>query len=158
MSLTKKIVIALLSVAAAVLAVYLIYYFTYFVGYRRYKDFLTGYEYETGTTYKALNDSDKKLDGFDLVAENDKLKLYANTSNGYVAVYDKRDGSITTTNPLNADEDEKANKANKNYLKSQMMVYYYNADVKSGTLDTFTQCVEKNQLAVESIENGIRFL
>ena len=29
MSLTKKIVIALLSVAAAVLAIYLIYYFTY---------------------------------------------------------------------------------------------------------------------------------
>jgi len=158
MSLTKKIVLTILGVAAVAVAAYLIYYFIYFVGYDRYEDFLTGYEYETGTTYKALSDSDKKLDGFDLVAENDKLKLYANTSNGYVAIYDKRDGSITTSNPLNADEDEKANKVNKNYLKSQMLVYYYNQDVKSGTLDTFTQCIQKNQLAVESIENGVRFL
>lgn len=158
MSLTKKLVLAILGVAVVALAAYLIYYFTYFVGYDRYEDFLTDYEYETGTTYQAITDTDKKVDGFDLVAETDALKLYANTATGNVAVYDKRDGSITYTNPINADEDEKANKANKNYLKSQMMVYYYNADVKSGSLDTFTQCIEKNQLAVESIENGIRFL
>ena len=158
MSLTKKIVIAILSVAAVALAAYLIYYFTYFVGYDRYKDFLGDYEYEQGTAYQALTDTDNKVAGFDLVAENDKLKLYANTSTGNVAVYDKRDGNITYTNPINADEDEKANKANKNYLKSQMMVYYYNADVNSGSLDTYTQCIEKNQLAVESIADGIRFL
>ena len=158
MSLTKKIFLAIGGVAVVALAVYLIYYFTYFVGYDRYEDFLTTYEYETGTAYQALNDADKKVEGFDLVAENDNLKLYANTSNGYIAVYDKRDGNITYSNPLNADEDEKANKNNKNYLKSQMMVYYYNSDVKSGSLDTFTQCVEKNQLAVESIKDGVRFL
>ena len=159
MSLTKRLVLIILSVAAVALAAYLIYYFTYFVGYKRYKDFLTDtYEYEQGTAYQKLSDADVKVPGFDLVAENDKLKLYAEASTGNVAVYDKRDGNITYSNPLNADEDEKANKANKNYLKSQMMVYYYNQDVKSGTLDTFTQCVEKNQLAVESIENGVRFL
>lgn len=158
MSLTKKIFLAIGGVAVIALAVYLVYYFTYFVGYDRYEDFLSTYEYETGTAYKALADTDKKVEGFDLAAENDNLKLYVNTSNGYVAVYDKRDGSITYSNPLNADEDEKANKNNKNYLKSQMMVYYYNSDVKSGSLDTYTQCIEKNQLAVESIENGVRFL
>ncbi len=158
MSLTKKLVIAILSIAAVAVAAYLIYYFTYFVGYDRYEDFLGTYEYETGTAYQPLKDADKKVEGFDLIAESDKLKLYANTSTGYVAVYDKRDGNITYTNPMAADEDEKANKNNKNYLKSQMMVYYYNSDVKSGTLDTYTQCIQKNQLAAESIENGIRFL
>ena len=158
MSLTKKLVLAILSVAVVALAVYLVHYFTYYVGYDRYEDFVTTYEYETGKTYQSLSDTDNKVDGFDLVAENDSLKLYADTATGNVAVYDKRDGSITYSNPLNADEDEKANKNNKNYLKSQMMVYYYNQDVKSGTLDTYTQCVQKNQLAVESIENGVRFL
>lgn len=108
MSLTKKLVIAILSVAAVALAVYLIHYFTYYVGYDRYEDFLTTYEYETGTAYKTLTDSDKKVEGFDLVAENDKLKLYAEPATGNVAVYDKRDGSITYSNPLNADEDEKS--------------------------------------------------
>lgn len=158
MSLTKKLVLAILGTAFVVLAGYLTYYFTYFVGYDRYEDFLTSYEYEQGTPYQALTDSDNKVPGFELVAENDKLKLYAQTATGNVAVYDKRDGSITYSNPINADEDEKANKNNKNYLKSQMMVYYYNAQVKSGNYDTYTQCVQKNQLAWESIENGIRFL
>ncbi len=158
MSLTKKIFLAIGGVAVVALAVYLTYYFTYFVGYDRYEDFLTTYEYEAGTAYQAMNDTDNKVPGFDLAAENENLKLYVNTANGYVAVYDKRDGNITYSNPLNADEDEKANKNNKNYLKSQMMVYYYNSDVKSGSLDTYTQCIEKNQLAVESIKDGVRFL
>lgn len=158
MSLTKKLALAIVGVAVVALAVYLIYYFTYFVGYDRYKDFLTDYEYETGTTYQPLADTDKKVEGFDLAAENEYLKLYVNTSTGYVAVYDKRDGNITYSNPMDADEDEIANKSNKNYLKSQMMVYYYNTDIKSGTLDSYTQCIQKDQLAVESIENGVRFL
>lgn len=158
MSLTKKIVLTILGVAVVCITAYLIYYFVHFVGYDRYQDFLSDYEYEQGTTYQALTDTDKKVEGFDLAAENEYLKLYVDTATGYVAVYDKRDGSITYSNPLDADEDEKANKNNKNYLKSQMMVYYYNTDVKSGSLDTYTQCIEKNQLAVEGIENGIRFL
>ena len=158
MSLTKKLVLGILGIAVVSLTAYLIYYFTYFVGYDRYEDFLSSYEYEEGTAYQTLTDTDNKVPGFDLVAENDKLKLYADTTTGNVAVYDKKDGSVTYTNPLNADEDEKANKNNKNYLKSQMMVYYYNAQVKSGTYDTYTQCIQKNQLAAESIENGIRFL
>ncbi|MBP3610424.1 MAG: hypothetical protein J6J42_08830 [Lachnospiraceae bacterium] len=158
MSLTKKLVIGVLSIAAIALVGYLVYYFTYFVGYDRYEDFVTSYEYEAGTAYQTMNDTDVKVEGMDLVAENDYLKLYTDTTTGNVAVYDKRDGSTTYSNPLNAEEDEKANKNNKNYLKSQMMVYYYNADVKSGTYDTYTQCVEKGQLAVESIANGIRYL
>ena len=122
MSLTKKLVLAILGIAFVALAGYLTYYFTYFVGYERYEDFVTSYEYEPGTAYQPLTDADNKVPGFELVAENDKLKLYAQTATGNVAVYDKRDGSITYSNPINADEDEKANKNNKNYLKSQMMV------------------------------------
>ena len=158
MSLTKKLVLTLVSVALVVAIGWIAYYFIHFVGYDAYKEYLTGYEYEQGTTYQVMADTDVKVPEFDLVAENENLKLYTNPTNGYVAVYDKRDGSITYSNPLNADEDEKANKNNKNYLKSQMMVYYYNGSVKSGTYDTFTQCVQKNQLAVESIENGVRYI
>ena len=113
MSLTKKLVLAILGIAVVALVAYLIYYFTYFVGYDRYEDFLSTYEYEQGTAYQTLTDTDNKVPGFDLVAENDKLKLYAQPATGNVAVYDKRDGSITYSNPLNADEDEKANKNNK---------------------------------------------
>ena len=158
MSLTKKLVLGGLGLAAAALVIYLAYYFLYFVGYDRYEDFVSDYEYEAGTTYQTLNDTDKKVEGFDLVAENEYLKLYTNTANGYVAVYDKRDGQITYSNPLNADEDEKANKSNKNLLKSQMVVYYYNSTLKTGNYDSYSQCISKNQLAVESIANGVRYI
>ncbi len=158
MSLTKKLVLGAAAIAAVAVVIYFTYYILHFLLYDKYEKFLSSYEYETGTTYKALKDADPKAEGMDLVAENDTLKLYADKKTGYVAVYDKRDGSITYSNPLNADEDEKANRTNKNYLKSQMMVYYYNVDIKSGSYDTFSQCVQKNQLAVESIQNGIRYI
>ena len=158
MSLTKKLVLSILGIAAIALIAYLIYYFTYFVGYDRYKDFLSSYEYEQGTAYQTLADTDNKVPGFDLVAENDYLKLYTDTKTGNVAVYDKRDGSITYSNPLTEDEGKNVSDINKNILKSQLYVSYYNSDNKSGTLDSYTQCVQKNQLAVESIENGIRYI
>lgn len=158
MSLTKKLVIGILSLAAAALVIYLAYYFLHFVCYDRYRDFLSDYDYEAGTAWTPLADSDKKLDGFELAAENDYLKLYTDTATGNVAVYDKRDGEITYSNPLNADEDETANKNNKNLLKSQMVVYYYNSTLKTGSYDSYTQCISKNQLQVESIENGVRYL
>ena len=56
-------------------------------------------------------------------------------------MYDKRDGSITYSNPQNPDEDSLANKANINYLKSQLIVQYYNADVRSSNYDSYSQSV-----------------
>lgn len=158
MSLTKKLVLGALGIAAAVLLIYLLYYFFHYMAYNRYKDYLNSYVYEEGTVYEPLAESRTDVAGMELVCENEYLKLYTDTETAYVAVYDKRDGSITYSNPMNADEDTKANRNNKNYLKSQMLVYYYNSDIKSGSYDTFSKAVEKNQVAVERIADGIRYL
>ena len=158
MSLTKKLVLGALGIALVAGILYLAYYFIHFMFYDRYEDFLTSYEYETGTAYTPVKEGKPDVAGMELVAENDYLKLYTDTKTTYVAVYDKRDGSITYSNPVNADEDEKANKNNKNYLKSQMMVYFYNSDIKSSSYDTYSKSVALGQYEVENIENGIRYI
>lgn len=158
MSLKKKVVLGLLCLAVVLVLAYLLYYFIHYTWYDKYKDYLSGYEYEPGSAFTPKQETASDVPGFVLVDENEYLKLYTDTVTANVAVYDKRDGSITYSNPLNADEDTIANKANINYLKSQFILQYYNADVKSNNLDSYSQSVAKGQFSAESIGNGIRYI
>ncbi|MBQ7636245.1 MAG: hypothetical protein IJS80_02940 [Lachnospiraceae bacterium] len=158
MSKGKIAILAIIGAVLLVAIIYLLYYLIHVVWNKNYRKYLTDYVYETGKTYTALKDNDVKVKGFDLVAENDILKLYTDPSNGYVAVYDKRDGSVTYSNPLDADQDSKANGTNKEYLKSAFRLGYYNATATTGDFNSFSGCVNRGQLAVESIENGVRYL
>lgn len=153
----RKLALLIVILAIVAVAAYFGYYYLRFKGYDKYKEYLSTYSYEEGKAYSPIEKNNAKL-GMDLVAESKYLKLYADTTNGNVAVEDKRDGSITYSNPLNADEDTVANGSNKNYLKSQFMLYYYTSDVKSGMYDSFTECIERKQLSAENIENGVRFI
>ena len=158
MSLSKKVGLAILGIALVVVVIYLLYYLLYYVAYDKYKDYFSSYTYEQGGAYAPIQESTPDVKGMELVCENDILKLYTDTATAYVAVYDKRNGNITYSNPLNADEDPVANAANKNYLKSQFLLTYYNADVTAGTYDSYTKCVKDGNFKVESIENGIRYV
>ena len=158
MRLTKKIVLCILGIALVIGGSYLGYYLIHYVAYDKYEDYLSSYTYETGSTFTTIRESKADVDGMELVAENDNLKLYADTATGNVAIYDKRNGETVYTNPVNAEEDTVANATNMNYLKSQFILNYYSKDVKAGTFDSYSMCVERGQLAVESIENGVRFL
>lgn len=158
MSLTKRIVLCLLGAAAVIGAIYLLYYLIHYVAYDEYKDCLSAYEYEEGTSYTPIAEAKPDVAGMELVCENEYLKLYTDTATTAIAVYDKRDGTITYSNPLDAEEDSVANASNINYLKSQFIVNYYNEAVKSGTYDSYSQSVAKGQFSVEGLENGIRYI
>lgn len=158
MSLSKKIALGILCAALVIGGIYLIYYLFRFVLQDKYKDYITSYEYETGTTFKALDEKESDVDGMALVCENEYLKLYADTETAQVAVFDKRNGETIYSNPVNAEEDTIANKVNLNFLKSQFILYYYNKEVTSGTMNSYADSVYKKQVKAESIENGIRFV
>lgn len=158
MSLTKRIVLILLAIIAVIVVAYLLYYFIHYVRYNKYKDYLSSYEYEQGTVYTPISESVSDVPGFELVCESEYLKLYTNPANANIAVYDKRNGEITYSNPQDADNDTVANASNVNYLKSQFLLYYYNEDVKSGTLASYGDCVASGQFYAEGIENGIRYI
>lgn len=158
MSFAKKLGLSILVIALVAVVIYFTYYLFHYILYDGYEDFLSSYGYETGTTFTPIDESSADVAGMVLVSENDNLKLYTDTATGYVAVYDKRNGQTTYSNPLNADDDPVANAANKNYLKSAFILSYYNSDVKSGNMDSYSQCLAKNQLTIEGLQNGVRYI
>lgn len=110
-----------------------------------------------GTEFTPLADDAPAVDGMALVAENGTLKLYANASTGEVAVHDLRSGRTVYSNPPEADSDKIANKTNKNYLKSQFLLDYFNSGLTANTYDSYTKCVELGNIKAESIPDGVRF-
>ena len=158
LGLLQKILFGVLGVVLLAVLIWFIYYMVHYYLYDDYKQYLSGYETENGTEFTALKDSSKDVEGMELAAENDILKLYASTDSGDVAVYDKRSGVITYSNPVNAEDDPIANNTNKNYLKSQFVINYYNAAKAMGTYDSYSMAVARGQLQAQSIDNGIRFI
>ncbi len=158
----KKLRRILWAAAALVLVVALAVVGWYLVRYQFY-DAYKQYIVEPaaaveGSEFKALKDADPKVKGFALVAENDLLKLYANQKTGEVAIHDLRNGQTVYSNPPEANNDKIANKTNKNYLKSQFFIKYFNASLSTGSYDSFSKCVDLDNVTAESIPDGVRFI
>lgn len=157
MSLFKKIILAVLAAAVVVLVIYLLYYAIHFVSFRRYKDFLHADTVNVSSPYAPMEDTMHYVPGYELAARSSALWLYTEPKTASVAVYDEITGQVTYSNPVNADEDTVANKANKNFLKSQFILTYFNSDNKSANYDSYSQSVAKGQFDIESIDNGVRY-
>ena len=95
-----KLILIVIGIAVAAALIWLIYYLVHFQFYNKYRDYLSSYQYEEGTDYKALKDSNAVVSDMDLVAENDILKLYSDPKTGYVAIYDKRNQQTVFSNQL----------------------------------------------------------
>ncbi len=156
----KALKIRLIIIAVIVLAIagYVLYLCLNFFFYDGYKKFITeSYTYETGTEFQKLEDSDPKVDGMVLAAENDYLKLYTNTKTTEIAVYDKRSGEITYSNPVDRESDEIASGSNKVDLNSQFFLTYYDAAMTQVTMYNYDYSVEREQFELEGLKDGIRY-
>ncbi len=158
LSVKARILLGILGLAVCFALVYVSWYLIRFRFYRGYKKYLKDYEYEQATALNLGNETVSSVPGYKLVCENEYLKLYTDTATSYIAVYDKRSGEITYSNPLDADSDTKANPTNKNFLKSTLLVYYYNSKVSSTYMDNYSKCIKLGQFDYEGINNGIRYL
>ncbi|MBD5453249.1 MAG: hypothetical protein HDR30_02840, partial [Lachnospiraceae bacterium] len=158
MRTSKKIIIAAISLILVVVVAYMANWLIRYQFYNEYREDVSSYEYEEGKPYSPINESSPDVDGMELAAENDTLKLYVDTQMGNVAVVDKRNGQITYSNPLGVEEDSIANTVNKNYMKSQLVVDYFNTSRTVGTFDSYSYAAEKGQIEVEAVDNGIRFI
>ena len=137
MAKSKKIIIAAVTLILAVAVVFFARWLIRYYFYNDYREYLSTYEYEEGTEFQALHDSGGEVAGMELAAENDVLKLYAD---------------------METDDDAIASTTNKNYLKSQLILDYFNTSRTEGTFDSFSYCTSRGQLEVESIADGIRFI
>lgn len=153
--LFRILLLAVLVTGLTVLG-YFLFRFEFYTGYRA--SFRNAYETETGSGFIPVEDTENNVPGMKLAAENEYLKLYADPETGEVAVYDKRTGLITRSNPENADADPVANKTNKAYLKSQLTVDYYNANRNAGSYDSYSMSTDRGQMTCESLQDGVRFI
>ncbi len=161
MKTKKKIIIAVLSIvivaALAWLGNYLVRY-QFYDDYKAYtKDY--GFEYdENAAAFVPVTESKSDVEGMALVCENQNLKLYTNTKTAEVAVYDKRNGKTFYSNPQDAEEDTVANQVHKNYLKSQLVVDFFNSARTSSTYDSYSMSAANGQVEAQAMENGIRYI
>ncbi|MCR5215116.1 MAG: hypothetical protein K6E10_11935 [Eubacterium sp.] len=154
-SLPVKIALGVIVLFVVIMVARHLIKFTFYNDYRKY---VSDYEYGEASSFKALNDSQADVEGMKLAAENDNLKLYIDTATGYLAVYDKRNGVTTYSNPVGLEEDALANETNKSYMRSQLVVDYYNAQRLESSFDSYNYGVALEQFEVESIPNGVRIV
>lgn len=148
-----------LAVALVIVAAVVGWYLMRYQFNNTYKQYITEpAAAAVGTEFKALEDAEPSVEGYELVAQNETLKLYAQAESGNVAVYDLRNGQTVYSNPPEADADKIAKKANKGYLKSQVMVDYYNASLSTGTYSSFADSAELGNVTMQSIPDGVRFI
>lgn len=156
LSTGKKLLILLLLLALVIGVIYLGYYLLHFSFYNEYRRFLTDPVMEAASE---LTLGKKQLEGYKdyrLVTESDTLELYINDETTDVAVLDKRSGHITFAVPPGAEDDPVANRVNRDYLRSHVIVNYYNAARTEGIYDSWSMSVEREQFTLEAIENGVR--
>ncbi|HKL99420.1 MAG TPA: DUF5696 domain-containing protein, partial [Mobilitalea sp.] len=156
--LTRKVGLYILGLAVLCILVWLLYFYVRFYSYNGYKENLTSYSYEEGMEFDVIPEGTPSLQGMDLVAENEYLKLYTNIETAEVAVFDKRNQTAIYSNPVNADEDPIANETNKQYLKSQFILNYFNKNKAAGVYDSYSMSVSRGQVKTEKIQNGVRFI
>lgn len=159
MSTIKKIILSVVSVLVVVVAAYMIYNLVHYKLFRDYKDYLGENEaYEEGTAFTAKDDASPDVAGMQLAAENEFLKLYINAKTAEVAVYDKRTGQTTYSNPVNGAEDAVASKTHRAYLQSQLIVDFYNAARNSSSYNSYDYSTSRGQFEVQGITDGVRVL
>ena len=154
----KKLLILLLVLAAVIGLIYLSYYLIHFSFFNDYQQYLTSYEYEEAGELKLGKQTLPGYDDYKLVTESDVLRMYLNKETTDVAIEDKRTGEITFAAPPAAEDDPVANAVNKDYLKSHIIVNYYNASRTEGIYDSYSMAVERDQVILEAIENGVRVI
>lgn len=158
MKTSKKIILAIVAVLVIAVGSYFGYYYVHYMKYDGYKKYLKEKDaYEEGTEFTSDN-SKTSVPGFQFVCENDNFELYTDTATTYVAVYDKRNGEITYSNPTDADEDVVTNEVNRPFLKSQLVIDYYNVARQLGTMNNAEMAVELGQYETRRLKNGIRYV
>jgi len=154
---TKKI--KLFAIVAIVLALigYVMFLCFYYFFYKGYEKYLTDYTFETSTEFVAMNDEDPKVNGMVLVAESEKLKLYTNPKTTEIAVYDKRTGETTYSNPVDRANDPIASGRNMTALNSQFVLTYYDSSMTEVSMYSYDYSVTREQFEIEGIKDGVRY-
>ena len=101
---------------------------------------------------KIVREFPKVGDDWMKVAENSKLILDIHRGNASVRVTDKDTGKEWYSNP--PEDDPGASGINKDYLRSQFRITYFNESSVKKMMDSYGYSVEKGQFAIEKTKTG----
>ena len=99
--------------------------------------------------------------GFDdeaseIVLENDKLKFTMDTGTTYFSVEDKTCGKVWYSNPVDADDDPIALPADKNLLKSTLMLTYGNVNGVWTVYNNYSLSIQNGLYEIEQNADSIK--
>lgn len=100
----------------------------------------------------------KQVGGFEVCAENSNLILSVNQSTGDFSVYQKETQNTFYSVPQDSGNSLYSNDSSKEMLKSALYITYGDGGTQLSTIGTFSQSVEKNQVEVANIKNGVSVL
>lgn len=83
---------------------------------------------------------------FEKKLENSKYSLYLQPGTYNIAVLDKASGIYSYTFPVEAAADTVASGMNANFLKSQLIVYYYDSNKSIASANTYSDCVQNENV------------
>lgn len=105
-----------------------------------------------------VNAKEELLKAMKLAAKNEYLELYINEENTSVAVKVLKSGDIWFTNPTDIEEDAIATPYNKDLLRSQFSVRYYNKSVQANEMDNYNDSIKEGQFEITLIDNGVKIV
>jgi hypothetical protein len=107
------------------------------------------------TKIHAASPEDEKLDSMKMVSENSYLELYMDEKDTCVAVKVKKSGDTWFTNPVDAEEDGLATPYNKQLMKSQFSIKYYNESVQVSEMDNYNDSIKEEQFEISYQSDGV---
>lgn len=113
------------------------------------KNEITFTTYKNGETFA----SDQIVEGYELAAENNVLKLFYQKQDGNIAVLDKRTGNVIKNIPDGVDDDTIAIADAKNALKSAVTITYLDSQMQK-VIDSYTMCVQTQRVTTQ-VENDV---
>ncbi|MBP1907375.1 hypothetical protein J2Z32_004050 [Paenibacillus turicensis] len=95
------------------------------------------------------------IKGMEIVAENEALVLYLNSTSTEIAVFDKNSGVIWYSNPQDRAQDNIATGYNKDKLNVQFELTYYDPAGNTLKYDNYTHSVQNQQFEVKKVDGGM---
>ena len=105
---------------------------------------------------KAYASAEERLADMEQVAKSGDTTLYIDRRTADIAVVDQRNGAAYFSSPYGAADDHRATDDIRNRLLSQLRVEYYTQSGQLKDANSYVECIQKNQFAIELIENGVR--
>lgn len=96
----------------------------------------------------------ERLLDMEVIASDNEAVLYLDRKNAEFAIQDKRSKEAFFSSPYDFNKDIKSTDDTKKLIQSFIKLTYYDSASQERYMNSYADCISKNQFTIESIENG----